>query len=287
MKNTLKYLAVLLPACPRFICQPEYPDSTRLVLIGIKRGRSKTTHQSHKQTMRNNYYIFLLVILLSGQVNDKNQIALSSNYLDDIKTELKKEWPKNRTINLVFHGHSVPAGYFKTPVVNTFESYPFQLLKKLKALYPYAVINIINTSIGGENSISGEKRFESDVLVHKPDVLFIDYALNDRSIGLDKSRVAWETMIRKALDRGIKVILLTPSPDQSVNILESNNDLEKHSVQIRTLAKKFGVGLVDSYGVFRQIASSGDTISNYMSQVNHPNEKGNSLIADEIMKYFK
>jgi lysophospholipase L1-like esterase len=160
-------------------------------------------------------------------------------------------------------------------------------LRKLKALYPYAVINIINTSIGGENSISGEKRFDSDVLVHKPDVLFIDYALNDRSIGLDKSRVAWETMIRKALDRGIKVILLTPSPDQSVNILESNNDLEKHSVQIRTLAKKFGVGLVDSYGVFRQIASSGDTISNYMSQVNHPNEKGNSLIADEIMKYFK
>lgn len=237
--------------------------------------------------MRNNYYIFLLVILLSGQVNDKNQIALSSNYLDDIKTELKKEWPKNRTINLVFHGHSVPAGYFKTPVVNTFESYPFQLLKKLKALYPYAVINIINTSIGGENSISGEKRFESDVLVHKPDVLFIDYALNDRSIGLDKSRVAWETMIRKALDRGIKVILLTPSPDQSVDILESNNDLEKHSVQIRTLAKKFGVGLVDSYAVFQQIASSGDTISNYMSQVNHPNEKGNSLIADEIMKYFK
>ena len=23
------------------------------------------------------------------------------------------KWPRNRTINIVFHGHSVPAGYFK------------------------------------------------------------------------------------------------------------------------------------------------------------------------------
>jgi len=237
--------------------------------------------------MRNIYCIFVLIIFLSFQAIEKNKIAVSSDYLNGIKSELKKEWPENRTINLVFHGHSVPAGYFKTPVVNTFQSYPFQLLRELKLLYPYAVINVINTSIGGENSVSGEKRFESDVLIHKPDVLFIDYALNDRSIGLDKSSEAWETMIGKSLKAGIKVILLTPSPDQRVNILERDNDLEKHALQIRALANKFSVGLVDSYEIFRQIAISGDSISNYMSQVNHPNEKGNSLIANEILKYFK
>jgi hypothetical protein len=201
--------------------------------------------------------------------------------------ELKKEWPKNRTINLVFHGHSVPAGYFKTPVVNSFESYPFQLLKELKKIYPYAVINIIITSIGGENSSSGEKRFESDVLVHKPDILFIDYALKDRAIGLDKSAESWSKMIEKATKKDIKVILLTPSPDQSINILDANSDLEKHSLQIKTLAKKYSLGLVDSYQTFKQKVILGDSVSNYMSQVNHPNEKGNLLIANEIMKYFK
>jgi acyl-CoA thioesterase-1 len=204
--------------------------------------------------------------------------------LDDIKKQLRKEWPNNRTLNLVFHGHSVPAGYFNTPIVNTFESYPYQLLKELKDRYPYAVINIINTSIGGENSISGENRFESDVIIHKPDVLFIDYALNDGD--LNKSSEAWEKMIKRALQSDIKIILLTPSPNQRIPILEPNNSLEKHAVQIRGLAKKYGVGLVDSYAKFRQISASGDTISNYMSHVNHPNLKGNRLIADEIMKYF-
>ena len=234
------------------------------------------------------YYVILAFnIFLSGQTSDKIKTAEHSSYLSDIKNELKKEWPANRTINLVFHGHSVPAGYFKTPVVNTFESYPFQLLKELKEIYPYAVINIINTSIGGENSISGEKRFKSDVLIHKPDVLFIDYALNDLPAGLDNAGVAWRKMIEMALKFNIKVILLTPSPDQRINILEQNNELGKHALQIRSLSEEYGTGLVDSYGIFREKVISGDSLSTYMSQVNHPNERGNLLISREILKYFK
>jgi hypothetical protein len=88
----------------------------------------------------------LAFALLSFQPDDEKSMADTSPYLEDIKSKLIKEWPANRTINLVFHGHSVPAGYFKTPTANTFDSYPFLLLKELKALYPYAVINVICTA---------------------------------------------------------------------------------------------------------------------------------------------
>lgn len=226
----------------------------------------------------------LLIILLSFQANT---IADPGSYLNDIKTQLKIEWPKNRTINLVFHGHSVPAGYFKTPVVNTLEAYPYQVLRELKAIYPFAAINIINTSIGGENSESGAKRFETEVLNHRPDVLFIDYALNDQGIGLERAKNAWEKMIISAIKKGIKIILLSPSPDQRVNILEANNVLEQHRAQIKSLSEKYGIGFVDSYELFHQKLVSAEPISNYMSQVNHPNEKGHGLIANRIVKYFK
>lgn len=234
--------------------------------------------------MKNLLLILLAAFLLSFQTNTN---ADPATYLNELKSQLKIEWPKNRTINLVFHGHSVPAGYFKTPVVNTLEAYPYQVLKELKAIYPYAVVNIINTSIGGENSESGAQRFESEVLIHKPDVLFIDYALNDQGIGLERSKIAWEKMISTATKKGIKVILLTPSPDQRVNILEANNVLEQHTTQIRNLSKKYSIGLVDSYDLFKQKVVSGDSITTYMSQVNHPNEKGHSLIANGVMQYFK
>jgi len=226
-------------------------------------------------------------ILLSCFMFKNYKIADPSTYLNDIKTELKKEWPGNRTINLVFHGHSVPSGYFKTPVVNTFGAYPYQLLKELKAIYPYAVINVIITAIGGENSINGAKRFESDVLTLKPDVIFIDYGLNDRRPGLDSAKTAWESMIKKALDKNIKVILLTPSPDLGVNILQPDNILEKHAVQIKSLAEKYNTGFVDSYDLFRQVAANGGKLEDYMSQGNHPNEKGHTLIVNEMLKYFR
>ena len=237
--------------------------------------------------MKKSYILVALALFISCKSNDNNTIADPSYYLSDIKSELNKEWPNNRTINLVFHGHSVPAGYFKTPTVNTLASYPYQVLKGLKELYPYSVVNVINTSIGGENSISGEKRFDKEVLVYRPDVIFIDYALNDVGIGLEKSKAAWESMIRKALKRNIKVILLTPSPDQRINISEPGNDLEKHAQQIRALSKEYGVGLADSYEIFRNLVISGDSLTSYMSQVNHPNEKGHLLIAGAIMKYFE
>ncbi len=230
--------------------------------------------------------IVVVMLWLGGLYSGLLAQANPAVYLSDIKNELKKEWPGNRTINLVFHGHSVPAGFFKTPVVNTLDSYPYQLLAELKSIYPYAVINVINTAIGGENSIAGAKRFAAEVMIHQPDVLFIDYALNDRGPGLEKAKIAWETMIKSALERKIKVILLTPSPDQSVDIQVSGNDLETHARQIRDLAVQYDIGLADSYGAFLPIAAE-KRLPDYMSQVNHPNKEGHQLIMKEILKFFK
>lgn len=214
------------------------------------------------------------------------QVADQKTYLADIQAIMKTEWPKNRTINLVFHGHSVPAGYFKTPTVNTLGAYPFQVFQALKNKYPLAVINLINTAIGGENSISGAKRFDEEVLIHRPDVLFIDYALNDRGPGLEKAKAAWEDMIQKALAKNIKVILLTASPDQRVPISDTASILDQHGDQIKALAQKYHLGFVDSYGLFRNQVNQGVSLPELMSQVNHPNEKGHALICASIMSFF-
>ena len=236
--------------------------------------------------MKFRYLIFTFLMFGVSQLHGQ-EIASKANYLEKIKGEMLVEWPKNRTINLVFHGHSVPAGYFKTPTVNTLASYPYLVLKDIKSAYPMTVVNVINTSIGGENSESGLKRFEADVLTHKPDVLFIDYALNDRGMGLERAKSAWEKMIRLALEKNIKVILLTPSPDQRVDIKDDLSILDQHANQIKELAKSFQIGLIDTYALYKNKVKSGSNLVDYMSQVNHPNEKGHQMITDEIMSYFK
>lgn len=230
-------------------------------------------------------FLFLPVLFITFW--SKAQIADSATYLNDLKSEMKIEWPKNRTINIIFHGHSVPSGYFKTPQVNTMEAYPNLLLKKLKTVYPFVVVNIIVTAIGGENSVQGAERFEREVLILRPDLILIDYGLNDRVCGLEKAYVAWNKMIKFAKDKGIKVILLTPSPDQSVNNADADNELKKYADQIRKIAAENQIGLADSYQAFSFLYTNKNQLSKYMSQVNHPNELGHKLITTELIKWFK
>ena len=65
-----------------------------------------------------------------------NAQPATGSYVNDLRNELVKTWPNNRTINIVFHGHSVPSGYANTPVVNTLNAYPHLTLHALKEHYP-------------------------------------------------------------------------------------------------------------------------------------------------------
>lgn len=231
--------------------------------------------------------IYLLFCMnLFFQFNLYSQQTTPPDYLAEIKNELSKKWPQNRTINFVFHGHSVPSGYFKTPVVNTLSAYPHLFFHSIKDKYPYAVINVITTSIGGENAVSGCKRFKKEVLSHHPDVLLIDYALNDRIEGLEKSEKAWRKMIEMALKQNIKIILLTPTPDLSEQLSDPLSPLAKHAAMIRKLADEYQIGLADSFANFQLLEKEHKSINGYMSQSNHINEKGHHIVAKEIMNYF-
>jgi lysophospholipase L1-like esterase len=207
-------------------------------------------------------------------------------YLANIITELQKKWPNNRTINLVFYGHSVPSGYQQTPLVTTFGSYPLLALKLITEKYPYAVVNALKTSIGGENAEQGAKRFKRDVLTKEPDVIFIDYALNDRSIGLQRAKVAWEKMIKEALEAKVQLVLLTPTPDLKEDIKNPNAPLAQHTNQIIELGKKYHLPVVNSYAAFRKLAMEGVDLNQYMAQNNHINPKGHEIVAKLIMKLF-
>ena len=240
----------------------------------------------------NNLYSWLrplcLVVLLGACQSPACQTAAPpETYLKTVKAELQKRWPDNRTVNIVFHGHSVPSGYFATPVVRTLDAYPHLVLHGIKEKYPRAVVNVITTSIGGEESEKGAQRFNEEVLNHRPDVIFIDYALNDRRIGLPRAKIAWEKMIAAARKAGTLVVLMTPSPDKKVDLMAPNSTLEQHSRQIRQLAADHDLGLVDSYEAFQRAVLAGATVDELMSTGNHPNERGHYLIAGELMKYFK
>lgn len=225
---------------------------------------------------------FLIVLALTLTALHAAEAVLPSALL----AGFKMEWPKNRTINLVFHGHSVPSGYHRTPEVKPFESYPQLVYRKISQQFPHAVINIILTSIGGEDSVAGAARFERDVLCHKPDVIFIDYALNDRRQPLDKVDAAWRGMISSAKKHNIPVILITPTGDSTADLTDENDPLCQRAELIRRMAREENVLLADVFTAWRAEIAKGTPQTDLLSQPNHPNLRGHTLAAEVVAAPF-
>jgi len=223
-----------------------------------------------------------LLLLLALLATAGAQSKLPPEFL----ASMDVKWPKNHTINLVFHGHSVPSGYQKTPDVRPFEAYPQLVFQGLKKDHPFAVMNCIVTAIGGEDSLSGAARFEKDVLCHQPDVIFIDYALNDRRQPPDKVEAAWKSMIRQAKQRKIPVVLITPTGDSNAKLTDPADPLCQRAELIRKIAKDENVPLADVFAAWQAEVAKGTPLTELLSQPNHPNVRGNTLAAATILTLF-
>ena len=200
--------------------------------------------------------------------------------------ELKKEWPKNRTVNLVFHGHSVPAGYHETPEVKPFESYPLMAMQRIQKANPHAVINAIVTAIGGEDSKKGAARFKKDVLRIHPDVIFIDYALNDRRLPEAEVEKAWRSMAKEAKAEGVPVVFVTPTGARNVNYDAPDEPLEIRAAIIRKVAAEEGIPVADVLAAWKAALKKGVKQDSLLAQANHPNKKGHEIAAKVIAGMF-
>jgi lysophospholipase L1-like esterase len=174
-------------------------------------------------------------------------------------------------------------------VVDTFAAYPHLWHRRLKERFPSAVINVITTAIGGEDAERGAARFAADVISLRPDLITIDYGLNDRGLGLARARAAWERMIDAAREARAKLILMTPTwdilPPQDGG--PRHDALTEHAALIRDLAAAAAVGLADSYRAFEHyIHADQGHLADLLSWPNHPNARGHALVADELMRWF-
>lgn len=70
-------------------------------------------------------------------------------------------------------------------------------LEWLRKRYPKAKLEEINAAIGGTGSDLGVFRVDQDVLQHKPDLMFVEFAVNDGGAAPDRIQQAMEGIVRK------------------------------------------------------------------------------------------
>jgi arylsulfatase A-like enzyme/lysophospholipase L1-like esterase len=227
--------------------------------------------------MRTLFTAITFAILLSGPAP-----ALTFEELD---VELKKTWPTNRTINVLFHGHQIPAGYQNPPQVDPFDSYPHLFRVALKGRYPNAVLNGIVTAVDGETSETGAARFAADVLSQSPDLIVLDYALTDVGISPAAMETAWRAMIDAAQAAEVPIIALTPLGTPTDGLTDASTALRQRADLVRSIAASEGIPLADASLGWLEAAAA-DKSSTLLSPAGLPDRDGHELITDTLMATF-
>jgi len=156
---------------------------------------------------------------------------------------------------------------------------------------------LIGAGIGGNKVYDLYLRMEDDVLAKKPDVVVIYIGINDvwhktsgTGTDLDKYERFYVAIIKKLQAKNIAVILSTPTVigEKHDGSNPQDADLDKYSDVVRKLSKEFNCKLVDLRKIF----------INYLKENNpqnlesgilttdrvHLNDKGNSILADEMLR---
>lgn len=173
----------------------------------------------------------------------------------------------------------------------------------------------INAGIPGNTTEMGRRRFEKDVLEKKPDLVIIQFGINDSTVDVykktpaTKSRVSKKRyeenlkfFIEKLKEKGVKVILMTPNrlcwtpklkelygkpPYDPNNPDGFNVMLDQYVDIVRRVAKEENVPLVDVNAEYARLVKDGNmTVKSLLLDGMHPNTKGQKLVADLLTKHL-
>lgn len=157
---------------------------------------------------------------------------------------------------------------------------------------------LLGAGIGGNKVYDLYLRMDEDVLSKNPDMVIIWVGVNDvwhkRTSGTgtdpDKFEKFYTAIIKKMQQKNIKVTLCTPAAigEKTDFSNELDGDLNKYSAIIRNIAQKNNCGLIDLRKSFLQYNLANNSENKEMGILTtdrvHLNEKGNQLVAEEMMK---
>lgn len=138
-----------------------------------------------------------------------------------------------------------------------------------------ATIDVVNAGIGASNSLFGAFRVEKDLLAYQPDLITIEYAVND-STNPD-TEAAYEALIRKCL---------ALSPDVAVILIFTMNRLGESKQYLQVpVGLHYQLPMI-SYrdAVYPEIEQGTWAWEDISPDMVHPNDLGHGMIADMLSR---
>jgi lysophospholipase L1-like esterase len=170
-------------------------------------------------------------------------------------------------------------------------------------------VRIINAGVSGNTTEMARKRFEQDILRHQPQIVIIQFGINDAAVDVWKTPAATEPrvpleryeanlrhFVQTLKSKKARVVLMTPNPlrwtpklkemygqppYRPENVEGFNAPLAPYCEAARRVAREEGAELLDIQQAFVEYAQKrGVTVDSLLSDGMHPNDDGHRIEAD-------
>ncbi len=202
---------------------------------------------------------------------EKRDIILSNTY---------SRLTEDKELTIAYIGGSVTDGYGSTD--SSKHAWATHLGNWIKEQYPDVTLNNQKKSIGGTGSYLASFRYEREIAPLNPDLLFIEYAINDKYNGVTYDQVvkSSESIVRLAnkFNPGIDIIYVLTF--DSGTGASDYDQLKAH----RDVAEYYGypcIKMADK--VYAMLEETGDDYSVYFKDGVHPNDAGYAFYGEQVI----
>lgn len=186
---------------------------------------------------------------------------------------LMKRAANGESLVIGFLGGSITQGSLSSTPKNCYAYLVYEWWKKS---FPNAAFSFVNGGIGGTTSHYGGARAWKDVLCYRPDIVTVDFSVND-----DANEFFEETY-----EGTLRRLLAAPSAPAVVVLNNVFYDTGKNAQDYHNrIADHYGIPNVSIKDTVYPDVESGKIVRADITPDNlHPNDKGHRLVADEICK---
>lgn len=180
-----------------------------------------------------------------------------------------------RPVSVVFFGGSITWGGNCSDIET--HSYRALVGKWLRGRLGGIPVTLVNAGMGGTGSDVGCYRLDEHVLSHAPDLVFIEFAINDQGASQAQVEACVEAVLRR---------LWGADPKTGVIVLISGSrDDRQAALLYRSLADRFGLHCVDVGAYKRRLIRTGrETDASLFADAVHPSDRGHAVYARCVLR---
>lgn len=220
------------------------------------------------------YPHFILIISLMGQTT-----------LDFVQFDQRAI--QGQSLTVAFLGGSLTWGAQATDPMKT--SYRALVERKLQARYPEAHFTFVDAAIGGTGSQLAAFRLQRDVLNYQPDLVFLDFTVNDNPYEVPPlDRLAsYESLVRRLVQAGVPVVQVLLATKRDVLPDPPSRPLDALH---QAIGSAYGLPLADAVAFMRTKVADGEFCADELWDIpndeTHPGDAGYALYADVVWRAY-